>query len=300
MIKTTRMDNQKFTLKNEYLEISINSLGAELYSIKSVDTGREYLWNADSSFWNRHSPILFPIVGKVWNGEYIVEDKIYQLSQHGFARDSEFSLKSRTNNQVIFSLKYDDTTLSKYPYLFELLISYTLTNKKITVDWEVINLDKKEIYFQIGAHPAFMYYDPQNEVKSYLKFEDKKQVISQSLNSDGYLTPGLEYSIPLKNGLYKITDSTFHGKTWILENQVNSVSLLTIDKQAYIRLSFDAPVLGIWAPDKDQSPFICLEPWYGRCDSENYNGDYINKDFINRVNNGESFYASYDIEILLG
>ena len=56
------------TLKNDILSIAVNNHGAELTSIKK--NGVEYLWQADPAFWKRHSPVLFPIVGSVWDGNY--------------------------------------------------------------------------------------------------------------------------------------------------------------------------------------------------------------------------------------
>ena len=49
------------TLKNQFLEVSVASLGAELQSIKDSN-GKEYLWDGNPEFWGRRSPILFPIV----------------------------------------------------------------------------------------------------------------------------------------------------------------------------------------------------------------------------------------------
>ena len=56
------------SISNGIIKIGVKEHGAELASICS--NGREYLWQADEMFWKRHSPVLFPIVGAVWNGEY--------------------------------------------------------------------------------------------------------------------------------------------------------------------------------------------------------------------------------------
>ena len=49
------------TISNSQLTIRVSPHGAELCNI--VCNGKEYLWQADPSFWKRHSPVLFPIVG---------------------------------------------------------------------------------------------------------------------------------------------------------------------------------------------------------------------------------------------
>ena len=104
------------TLQNEYLSIQIAERGAELCSI--MCNGKEYLWQADPKFWGRHSPVLFPIVGKVWDDVYTVEGKNYPLSQHGFARDMDFELVSQSATEVTYRLMSTEETLKKYPFPF--------------------------------------------------------------------------------------------------------------------------------------------------------------------------------------
>jgi galactose mutarotase-like enzyme len=67
------------TLSNEQLRIQVAPHGAELSSI--VIAGKEYLWQADPAFWKRHSPVLFPIVGRVWEDEYRIGGQTFHLSQ---------------------------------------------------------------------------------------------------------------------------------------------------------------------------------------------------------------------------
>lgn len=57
------------TLKNDILSIAVDNHGAELTSINK--NGVEYLWQADPAFWKRHSPVLFPIVGIVYNKDIL-------------------------------------------------------------------------------------------------------------------------------------------------------------------------------------------------------------------------------------
>lgn len=52
----------------------------------------------------RHSPVLFPIVGSVWENEYRNEGIPYILTQHGFARDMEFTLVSEKEDEVCYCL----------------------------------------------------------------------------------------------------------------------------------------------------------------------------------------------------
>ncbi|WP_242851368.1 hypothetical protein [Clostridium sp. DMHC 10] len=142
-------------LQNELLKVEAVEKGAELTSIKTVKDGAEYLWTAKSDIWARHAPILFPIVGKVKNNTYRINDDTYTLSQHGFARDMNFEVMEGTSDKAVFKLTYNEETLSKYPYKFELIVKYELKENEIEASYKVKNVDSQEIYFSIGAHPGF-------------------------------------------------------------------------------------------------------------------------------------------------
>ena len=145
------------TISNEQLTIQVSPHGAELCSIFA--NGKEYLWQAAPAFWKRHSPVLFPIVGSVWENQYRNEGIAYTLSQHGFARDMEFTLVSEKEDEVRYHLVSNEETLRKFPFPFCLEIGYRIQGKQIEVIWEVKNTGEKEMYFQIGAHPAFYWPD---------------------------------------------------------------------------------------------------------------------------------------------
>ncbi|MDD6628012.1 MAG: hypothetical protein PUF03_07160 [Lachnospiraceae bacterium] len=109
-----------FQISNDRIMIQVNSMGAELSSLKDVATGTEYMWNADPTYWKRTSPVLFPIVGGLKDGKYRLDGREYPMGQHGFARDMEFRLKSQVASEIWFTLESDEETLSKYPYPFVL------------------------------------------------------------------------------------------------------------------------------------------------------------------------------------
>lgn len=142
------------TLSNSDLTLQVSSHGAELCSIRG-NNGHEYLWQADPVYWKRHSPVLFPIVGSVWENEYRHEGRTYQLTQHGFARDMDFELVEESSSYLLYRLVDDEETRRKYPFSFSLEIAYRLEGRRIEVTWRVTNRGTEVMYFQIGAHPAF-------------------------------------------------------------------------------------------------------------------------------------------------
>ena len=132
-------------IENEFLKIGVDKSGAQLSSVYDKKNSREVLWNADKTYWGRHAPVLFPIVGKVRNNAYTYQGKEYSLGQHGFARDLDFTLVSKTDKEIVFSLKSTPDTLKVYPFDFELVIGYVLTDLTIKVSWTVRNTNDSKM-----------------------------------------------------------------------------------------------------------------------------------------------------------
>ena len=288
------------TLKNEMLAISVSSHGAELSSIRKGSV--EYLWQADPKFWARHSPVLFPIVGSVWEGRYRVAGKEFLLGQHGFARDMDFTLVDQTDTMLRYRLESTEDTLAKYPWPFRLEIAYRLHDNKIDVIWEVTNPGPEDMFFQIGAHPAFNYpdYDPVAEARGYFSFERKEGLECIRIKEKGCVDAITKYPLELDaDGRYPLTSSTFDviDTLMLQDSQLRRVTLHRTDGTPWLSLGFTAPVVGLWSPPCKNAPFICIEPWYGRCDRAGYEGDYRDKDWINRLAPGERFSSVYTIEI---
>ncbi len=286
----------KQTLKNDLLTVEIDSLGAELQSIVDNRTNYQYLWHGDARFWNRRSPVLFPIVGSVWDAKYRMDGVEYSLGQHGFARDCEFEvMEDVPENEAWFALEYTDATLAMYPRKFRLEIGYILHEDRLTVGWRVKNLDDKEMYFQIGAHPAFNYpdFNAQAPVHGYLLFDKNKDLNTELLAEKGCVGYD-EMKVELDSeNMVPITEHTFDINTIVLaHDSVHRVSLLGPQRTPYLSVLFSAPVVGIWSPAPD-APFVCIEPWYGRCDRAGFTGSFEEREYVNRLAPGELFEASY-------
>lgn len=286
------------TLTNDVLTISVKDHGAELCSIRKGET--EYLWQADPAFWARHSPVLFPIVGSVWEGKFRVDGKEYAMSQHGFARDMDFTLVSQTDAEVRYRLESTEETLAKYPWPFVLEIAYRLHDNKVDVIWEVTNPGEVEMPFQIGAHPAFYYpdYDPETKDRGFFSFDRKEGIEYVLISAKGCADPEVKYPMELKDGMLPINISSFDRDAFIVEDsQVRKVTLHRQDGSPWLSMTFDAPLVGLWSPPGKNAPFICIEPWYGRCDRAGFAGEYKEKDWVNILAPGEKFSSVYTIEV---
>lgn len=288
------------TLTNGILTIKVKEHGAELSSI--IKNGTEYLWQADPAYWGRHSPVLFPIVGSVWEGEYRVGDIAYKLGQHGFARDMDFALVAQSETEIRFRLESTEETLKKYPWPFCLEIAYRLHHDSLDVVWEVKNPGESDMYFQIGAHPAFYYpdYVPQSSLRGSISFDRSEGLQCIRIKEKGCVDTGTLYPLEMgKNGLLQLTRETFDKIDTIMlqDSQVSKVTLHRNDGTPWLTLTFDAPVIGIWSPPTKNAPFICMEPWYGRCDRVGFAGDYRDRDWVNRLGSGQTFSTAYTITL---
>lgn len=292
-------------LENDKLKVKVNCLGAELRSIYGKEKDLEYLWNADAKFWNRSSPVLFPFVGSLKNKKYTHNGKEYAMGQHGFARDMEFEVLSQNENEVWFSVKDTEETYAKYPFHFELEIGYRLEESNLKVMWKVKNTNDGEMYFSIGAHPAFFcpVHEGDKQTDYFIGLKDKEGNIVDSfvnkLLADAGLTSERTEVREYKDGLIPIAEDLFDIDTLIIENnQVKRVALLDSNKNEYVAVTFDAPLVGIWSPPRKSAPFVCLEPWYGRCDFEGFDGELKDREYGNTIAAGEVFAAEYVIEIM--
>ena len=287
-----------YEIKNEHIKAKIKSFGAELNSLQKIDEDLEYIWQGDSKYWNRHSPILFPIVGRLKNDSYTYQNQKYNMTQHGFARDKEFEVIKNEVDFIEFRLKSDEKTLEIYPFSFELYLSYKLEKNSLIVSYKVINKSDDKMLFSIGAHPAFNWTLKEDEKKEdyFLEFENIKETKRYFLNDKGLVYDSVDLKIidnkiALNEELFKNDALVFEDlniKTLTLKNSIN---------ENYIKLNFENfPYLGIWSKPTG-APFICIEPWFGVADSFDSSKNLEDKKGIITLLKDEIFSSFYSIEI---
>ena len=249
-------------LKNGELEAKICSKGAELASLSRG--GREYLWNGDPAYWNRHAPILFPIVGSLKGKQYRYEGKTYDMGQHGFARDMEFTVVSQTEKKLVMALSETEETLRNYPFRFLLELSYELKEDGLLVGWRVKNTDRKTMHFSIGGHPAFNCpMEGKGKQSDYmLRFKKDGKPLTEIISAvivEGGLVGEDTLEFGLEDGYVPLTKNLFDTDTIVLEDgQTDEVSLYDPEGKEYVRVSFPMPIVGIWTPIQKNAPFLCI------------------------------------------
>ena len=235
--RTDARGGQEIRIENAVLRVEAVAEGAELSSIWNKETGTEYLWQADPKWWKRRAPILFPFVGRCKDYQYKAKGSVYQMPQHGFARDMVFDVAEASERFITFRLRGDDRTRPVYPWEFCLLVTYSLKGRTLQTAYTVENHDAEDMYFSIGAHPGF------------------KGIRSQSIS--------------LRDR------ASEHG--------------VTVDLAGF-------PYLGLWAAPG--APYVCIEPWYGLADYDDFEGDISDKAGIQRLTPGDTFHCRFAVHIV--
>lgn len=289
-----------YKVENEVLSIEVKKKGAEVCSIFYKEHQLEYLWQADPKVWARHAPVLFPIVGQVQDGAYVYKNNQYHMSQHGFARDSEFELTDRTANSLTLRLAFDKSSLLIYPFRFKLVIQYVLEEQRLTSNYQVHNLDHEEMYFSLGLHPGFTCPVEPHLLFSdyYLEFDQVEAVdcltLDRSLLNNKTLANFINNSQRVA-----LNHSLFDNDALIFENLASSsVSLKTDQSNRFVKVGIeDFPYLGIWSKPDINVPYVCIEPWYGITDEKDSEKTYDQKKGIQRLDVNGVFECSSYIQV---
>ncbi|MEE3468138.1 MAG: aldose 1-epimerase family protein, partial [Eubacterium sp.] len=210
----------------------------------------------------------------------------------------EFEIAGQTEASVSFRLNSDAESLKVYPFAFELTIIYALNKNELKTTCIVKNQDNKTMYFSIGAHPAFMVKldEAGTMAGNYIQFDAREEQLDAKDFVDG-LVKHTTHPVKLDaDGCMALDEHTFDNGVYIFEHdQAQRVSILDKDKKPYVTVEFNTPLFGIWSPEKKNAPFLCIEPWYGRADADDFNGDLSERRYGNSLQMGVSFHADYRI-----
>ena len=283
------------------LKIQTKKLGAELTSVQY--NGKEMLFQGakvlDSNgniYWKRQAPILFPIVGQLKNSQTQIEEEIYEMSQHGFARDMDFEEILKTETKHHYILKYNEETLKKYPYKFELHVIYEIIEDTLTVTYKVKNIDNKTIYFGLGGHPAFNCDYSNGEYE--IVFPEQEDEIEFLKLKEGLIDIEKAQNILQDNKIY-LKEDTFDNDAVIMKNlKSNKVILQNHEtNQKILELDFTGfPYLALWS--KKGAPFVCIEPWQNTADRIDSTQIYKDKEGIIELPKDKEYKCEFKIKIL--
>lgn len=285
-------------LENAFIKIEVAAHGAELQSVLNKQFQLEYLWQGDPAIWPRKAPVLFPIVGKVKDNQYTLDDKKYSLSQHGFARDNAFAIISLTETSVVYRLRHSEDSLKNFPFEFELDIIYSIEGSTVKVEYKIQNPSPViDLYYSIGAHPGFRCPLIEGEMFEdyFLEFEK-----SENLNRillDGGLRSNQTEAVALTNNKLPLSVDLFGPKDAIVVSGLQSERISLRSNRSAHGLHFNYknyPWFGIWSKP---GPFVCLEPWMGVADDIHATGEFTSKESIQFLKPKAEALFTYSIEL---
>lgn len=277
-------------IKNERLTVEISTYGAEVQSVKC--DSRECMWSGDPEVWEGHAPVLFPICGRLTEGNYIYNGEVYELCGHGFAKTAEFEVEKADKTEAVFLLRDNDDSKSHYPFAFEFRVIYKLTENELSVKYSVKNTDNKEMYFSVGAHEA---YACPGGIEGYsLKFEKEEKFDTLLLDGSFLNRKSFEISktsdtLPLKYEYFKLDTLIF--------DKLNSkkVSLVKNSGETVAEVDFSQfENLLIWT--MQNAEFVCIEPWNGLPDYTDTDGDIKTKAGIIVLESKKSYACEHKIK----
>ena len=290
---------KKLTLENDYLNVTINLLGAELCGLLDKKDGVEHMWKADPEFWPRHAPILFPCIGESKDGKITVDGADYPMGRHGFARHELFSVVEQTENKVVLELKSNVRTRIHFPFEFSFRVGYELQNTRLVQSFEVVNAGSREMGFQLGGHPAFSVPFDKNE--AYADYEiqfDSPQTLNRHLLTDDGLYSGETRAFLDNESSFGLYYDLFAEDALVFKN-IPSKQVWIQNKNGGKRLQVDYegfPHLGIWSIPR--ADYVCIEPWIGCADMANQSHDFVQKDSLISLDPGQNFKAHFSISLV--
>jgi len=280
------------TLRSGAIEAAIKADGAELCSLRSE--GVELLWQAGPA-WPRHSPLLFPIVGRLKDDRLQHRGKTYPMTQHGFARDVRFEWAEQGARSCKLVLVDSPETRARYPFAFRLEVTYTIENAGLKVAFDITNTGDETLPASIGAHPAFNWpLLPGLEKEAYaLTFSDEEPAPIRRL-AGGLMRAKAEPS-PVRGKTLPLSERLFEDDAIIIDQLASRSVRYAADRGPSIEMSWEGLLqLGVWSKP-DGAAFLCIEPWHGFASPSEFDGEFAGKPGLMHVAPGATRSLSYRI-----
>lgn len=272
---------------NYIVELTVD--GAQIQSFKDKMLDIEYMWNGDKTHWPYNSPTLFPIIGSSYDGRYHFNGQTTEMNNHGILRSAQFLMLKNTKDQAVLQFVSNSDTLEKFPFYFKIIITYTLVENKLLVEYEIFNEGVIDMPFNFGLHPAFNV-----PLTKGRKFEDYKLEFSSPTKLKG--------SGPMVNkGLISEVDldfSQFEKYGTMIYHNVTSPYVSLSDGDHGVRVStVGFPIFSVWSPTPKPAPFICLEPWLGLGKKVEKDLPFNKRDAVMKISPGKKRLLTYSIEV---
>lgn len=232
-------------ISSPQLRAEVSADGAELIRLQD-DQGRDWLWDGEPAFWTGRSPLLFPIIGRVRNDHIRVNGLEYEVPRHGFARTSRFEIEESNPSQCRLRLCSSEATLQRYPFPFQLDVSYAVEGATLSIAATVANTGSSDMPVSFGFHPAFRWPLPHDAPRDAheIRFEQEENAPIRRPH-EGLLSREVKPS-PIQGRTLALRDSLFEADALVFDQlRSRSVEYGALGG-ASLRVDFpDMPHLGI-------------------------------------------------------
>lgn len=274
-------------LKNKEAQAIIALKGAEMISYTNQN-GKERIWEGNPLVWSGHGPVLFPIIGSLFDNKTYIQNILYHIPKHGISREALFSVTSQGENYVELCFSSSEETKKDYPFDFSLYVRHTIDLYGFTTVYRVVNYSDKAMPACVGGHPAFVC--PMEEGYNFedysLVFPEKETGENLLVNSQGLLSGHEILQEIASNQKLKLKYEYFDEKDTLLLSDLRSRSVKLINEKTGngLQLEFPRfPVLAVWTKPQAHASYICLEPWMGLPDTDQGTGHMEEKAYIANI-----------------
>lgn len=264
------------TIGSGRLTAGISPLGAELPYLNDSD-GHTLQWDGDPAFWRGRAPILFPVIGLLEGGCYLLDGVFYAMPKHGFARHSIFHLLDRTPDTATLRLTASEATREIYPFDFRLDIDFALADATLSVAATIANDGDTPMPASLGFHPALRWPLPFGQARAAhtIQFAQDEPAPVRRIDANGLLLPEPRPT-PVVGDTLALRDDLFVDDALIFDRLESRCVRYGASSGPYLEVAFaDFPTLGVWT--KPGAGFICIEPWQGFSDPIGFAGDIRDK-----------------------
>ena len=287
------------TIENELLTCTIESIGAEIRSLKNKATGEEYIWQINKSIWGSSSPVLFPAIGNIKEEKVVYDGKEYAMPKHGIVRNNnQLSFEQHGVSSCAFILTSSEKTLKQYPFKFSFSVEFSLIDKRLIMNYKVENRDSVPMQFACGGHTAYACPLSENvKLSDYvIEFPTELKLQSDKLGSTGLLSH-LKREISSNHKILPLSDTLFNEDALIFSDiAFDWVRLRKKNEKKGIVVRFtDYPHLALWS--KPSADYICIEPWLGLPDREDEAIDLTEKTTYKTIEPNTQFSIAIETEI---
>lgn len=293
----TGTPDDSHTLASGALKATILAQGAELCSLQGAD-GREYLWQAGPA-WPRHSPVLFPIVGRLAEDSYTHAGTRYRLTQHGFARDRRFTWVSRSASHCTLRLTDDAESRALYPYPFRLDLTYEVKGPCLTLRFTLTNTGSETLPAALGGHPAFAWPILPGVPKEdhELRFARDERAPIHGV-AGGLLTEAVHPS-PVQDRVLPLHPDLFAADALVFTSLESRSVRFSGHGAPVLEVAWEGfEQLGVWTKPGGTGDFLCIEPWHGYASPEGFTGDLTEKPGMMHLPPGTARDLQWSVRLL--